>query len=376
MDTSRRSTDYGITLDNLIIEVYDAALSRKWSRVLDICNQFFAVNKSFILLRDKLNNSFETFKIRSTISLPNDALRYYKSHFSADPFHQKAQMLSEGDILSTESNSIINWAEHQDYLNFVLKPLKSERSLVALLLVDDRYEAYFGVCRSADDPPFSDDEHARFSKLVPHVVRASRFFRDTERYHRDQLLAQGVFDHLQTPFVVCNRYLRVMAMNKYADEFFSQSDVLYVEKSRLRVQPAKVYAQLLDIMEKSESDGRFARQSHTILIENMDVLIFLTVSQLGCQSEQSAEQPTLLIQFTVKAVPDWREVQERYDFSRKETLIARLLYKEANEKDIADSLALEEREVQVLVASVFHKSGASDKAEFSRLLVTLSYFQS
>ncbi len=54
-----------IDFDKLIIEIYDAALTRKWGRVLAQCNKVFLANKTFLVLRDVINDREVAWRMKT-----------------------------------------------------------------------------------------------------------------------------------------------------------------------------------------------------------------------------------------------------------------------------------------------------------------------
>ncbi|MBU2980072.1 LuxR C-terminal-related transcriptional regulator [Alteromonas sp. C1M14] len=370
MEVERGVKEHRFNLDAFILEIYDASLSRKWARVLEQCMSLFAANTAFLLLYDAVNQQFISLKRKSTTVLPESALQYYREQFHRDPLYIKSQYMEEGSILNTYDGAYLNLAEHPEYGERVLSPLNAEKTKVALVLKDGQYEAFFGVCRSNNGPDFTSLDDVYFNKIVPHLVRASRYFRDQESYKLNRCIAQGVYDNQPAPFLVCNRQLKILASNVSAQRYLRASDYCHNSNGHLSVSPARYLYQLWSAMDncKLENPGYKEKERTLIIDEGGVTMTVLKVAFLNTVPHPHGTEVCFIISFAVKNQPDWKALSVTFSLTKREQLIAKLLYKEVTYQDIATTLDIDDDTVTVLVRSLYVKIGALHRRDFLELM--------
>ena len=337
-----------VDFDKLIIEIYDAALSRKWGRVLEKCNQVFLAGKTFLLLRDIVNDREVALriKVKEEASYNPDALVTLSSLSVYKPLFQHLQ---EGDIFDTGRSEFQQEQHAGAFIEHILAPMDAEKMLGALVLRDRRYEAYLGVCRSAQNDDFSMYEHVAFKRLVPHFVRAARFFRDEEVFRQQRYLAQKLYDHIKTAFVICNRKLEVQACNAQAEDYFSDNGLLAIKNRKLvftsRVHQTKFADKVSECLSVTRR-GVCAEKIY-VVDDNVDKIDIFHIHQLGSQAEGERREMMAVIHIQSRYKPDWKYVQSCYALNKKEILIARMLYKDTPYSVIAEAVSLPEHEVKL-----------------------------
>ena len=336
-----------VDFDKLIIEIYDAALTRKWGRVLAKCNQVFQAGKTFLLLRDVVNEREVALRIKVQENATHnpDALDSLSSLSTYKPLFLK---LHEGDLFDTSEESFRLLKDAPAFIEHILAPLDAEKMLGALVLRDARYEAYLGICRTEQEDGFSNFEHVAFKRLIPHFIRAARFFRDEEVFRQQRHLAQGLYDHIKTAFVVCNGKLEVQAFNAQADAYFSESGVLAVKNRKLTFFSPVQQQRFTDKVNACLSAaGRSASTEQVHVVDdNVDKIEIFHIHKLGSQAEGERREAMAVVNIQCRSRPDWKNVQSCYALNKKEILIARMLYKDTPFEDIAVAVNLPEDDVR------------------------------
>ena len=336
-----------VDFDNLIIEIYDAALTRKWGRVLATCNQVFQSDKTFLLLRDLVNEREVALRIKVQEEAAHDpeALASLSSLSVFKPLFLK---LHEGDIFDTSEKVFRDQKDAPTFIEQILSPLNAEKMLGALLMRDARYEAYLGVCRAEQNDDFSTFEHVAFKRLVPHFIRAARFFRDEEVFRQQRHLAQGLYDHIKTAFVVCNSKLEVQAYNVQAESYFTESGVLAVKNRKLTFSASSQQSRFSDKVSECLREAGLGVGSEKVFVidDHVDKIEIFHIHKLGSQAEGERREAMLVVNIQSRIKPDWKNVQSCYALNKKEVLIARMLYKDTPYSDISVAVNLPESEVK------------------------------
>ncbi|MEG3767325.1 hypothetical protein [Alteromonas sp. 14N.309.X.WAT.G.H12] len=373
MEVERDIREYRFNLDAFILEIYDASLSRKWSRVLEQCLSLFSANNAFLLLHDAVNKEFVSVKMKTTEVLSDASLRHYREHFHQDPLYLQSKNMEEGSIFTTCEQTRIDWRKYPDYHERILAPLKAEKTKAALVLKDSRYEAFFGVCRSKAAPDFTPLDDVYFKKIVPHLVRASRYFRDQENCKTTRSIAQGIFDNQAPPFLVCNRQLKIQASNASAQVFLQDSQNCHDINGYLALSPARYLYQLLRAMDNCIQEiSSNADKTHSFIIdERREAMTVLTVAILNTYADTQGAQTCFVLSFSVKQQPDWKVLSATFLLTKQEQLIAQLLYKEVTYQGIAHTLSLDEEAVTSLVRSLYIKMGTPHRRDFLELIADL-----
>lgn len=362
------------SISRLIIEIYDAALGRRWGNVLEKCNVLFQSNKAFLILRDVSTETILSFKIKSNVSLPEPAIDYYLNNFMADPVFQLVVTKLEGEYVNTTYKEASSQSFHHDFCENVTDPVASDKTLVSVVLKDENYEGFFGVSRASDSPPFLDREINLLQQLMPHLIRASRFFRDEELFRRDRDIALNVYEYVQSPFAVCDRHLNVLAANSGAKYYLKSSDCIHLKANKLVLSTPRVYTQLISLLSHVyENPIETDVEKNLVADESLTAILIIRVSFLCAKNDVTGEEPLFFIRFIVKPAPDWRKVQNNFELSKQETLIARLLYKEADMEDIAQALNIHQVQAQKWVRSLLDKMVVADANELSELVMAFPY---
>lgn len=336
-----------VDFDKLIIEIYDAALTRKWGRVLAKCNQVFQAGKTFLLLRDVVNEREVALRIKVQEDAPHnpDALVTLSALSVYKPLFLK---LHEGDLFDTSGENFRLLKDAPSFIEQILAPLDAQKTLGALVLRDARYEAYLGICRTEQNDSFSTFEHVAFKRLIPHFIRAARFFRDEEVFRQQRHLAQGLYDHIKTAFVICNKKLEVQACNAQAENYFDESGVMSVKNHKL------IFSSLTQQMRFTDKVNECIAGSYRgactdmvhVVDDHVDKIEIFHIQRLGSQAEGERREAMAVVNIQSRYKPDWKNVQSCYALNKKEILIARMLYKDTPFKDIAIAVNLPEDDVR------------------------------
>ena len=348
-----------IDFDKLIIEIYDAALTRKWGRVLAQCNKVFLANKTFLVLRDVINDREVAWRMKTAgDGCPSFPPEVDLSSLSAlKPFFFR---LHEGDIFDTCSPAFRSSEHFSAIAGKVLTPLDAEKTLAALVLRDDRYEAYLGVCRPEQDDDFSKYEEVAFKRLVPHFVRAARFFRDEEIFRQQRQLAQGVYEHIKTAFVVCDSQLRVQACNSQAEQYLNSGKAVALNKKRLVFAMQHQHTRFCDKVQACLSGAEKDEVVH-VVDDNVDVIEIFHIHRLASQAEEERREPLAVVNIVSRGKPDWQNIQSCYALNKREVLIARMLYKCASYRDIAAAAGLTTGDVEIQVQRLIKAMGVKNE---------------
>ncbi|MBU3023677.1 hypothetical protein [Aestuariibacter sp. A3R04] len=366
--------DGNADLGRLVIEIYDAALGRRWGKVLEQCNTLFQSNKAFMILRDVATESIISFKIKSCVPLPESAIDFYLKNFMTDPVFQLVQTKLEGEYVNTTYAAASTQPYHDAFCKKVTEPVASDKTLVSVVLKDENYEGFFGVSRSSGELPFSDRETSLLERLMPHLIRASRFFRDEELFKRDRDIAQNVYEYIQSPFAVCDRQLNVLAANSGAKYYLKNSDCIHMKGNKLVLSTPRVFNQLLALVNSAYEHPQESNvEKNLVADESLTAILLLKVSYLCAKNDARGEEPVFFISFVIKPAPDWKKVQDGFELTKRETLIARFLYKEADIEDIANAINVCPSQAKEWVKLLLDKMVVADTGELTELIMAFPY---
>ena len=374
MSVECSTVDDNENISRLVIEIYDAALGRRWGNVLEKCNALFQSNKAFLILREVATETIVSFKIKSSVPLPEPAIDYYLSNFMADPVFQLVVTKLEGEYVNTTYTDASAQPFHDDFRENVTEVVKSDKTLVSVVLKDENFEGFFGVSRAKDASPFSDREINVLDQLMPHLIRASRFFRDEELFKRDRDIAHNVYEYVQSPFAVCDRHLNVLAANSGAKYYLKNSDCIHLRANKLVLSTPRIYNQLIALLSHVyEHPLETDVEKNLVADENLTAILIIKVSYLCAKNDLRGGEPLFFIRFIIKPAPDWRKIQANYELTKQETLIARLLYKEADMDDVAKALNISQTKAHEWVRSLLDKMIVADANELSELVMAFPY---
>ena len=215
----------------LLAAVYEGPLEPvPWKSALDLLRRHLRASYVTLMLRPPSADR-EALMVTSAGDWPITREADYNNHYYAlDPF---VDLPPDRVVTVNELIGDANWLESEFYQQF-LKPLDILHALGADIRTEDGLECRLRVSRPHREPPFSENDKALCTAVLPHLKRAVRLHSQLEVMDSERRLYAGTVDRMLVGTVTLDETGTVLNSNPVADEMLREGDGLQLANGTLR----------------------------------------------------------------------------------------------------------------------------------------------
>src|SRR5208283_4298511 len=244
----------------LVAAIYEGPLeAAPWKSALDLIRRHLRASYVTLMLRPPSADR-EALMVNSAGDWPiTREAEYNKYYYALDPFVDLPQ---DRVVTVDELIGEANWRESEFYQQF-LKPLDILHALGADIRTEDGLECRLRVARPHREPPFSENDKALCTVVLPHLKRAVRLHSQLELMDSERRLYAGTVDRMLVGTVTLDETGAVLKSNPVADEMLREGDGLRLVNGAVRADAAAENRELQRLVKQAlnlngETGGRAA----------------------------------------------------------------------------------------------------------------------
>ncbi|MFA6051725.1 MAG: helix-turn-helix transcriptional regulator [Methylobacter sp.] len=215
--------------DNLIGKIYDAAVMPElWPVFLEQLSDAFGSRGTALYLVDFASRSAtcrsdEISFIQSVRIDPETAVSYDRYYSKVNVWLEKSRDLPEGELITTDRLFPVRELVKTEWYNDWLKPQDYFHAMIGHLLKQDTLAVRLSIFRSKQQP-FSADETALFSRLVPHLRRSCMIHKKFSEVKSVQATDTDLLNRLPVGLVLFDKCGQAVSINHMAETLTRSSD--------------------------------------------------------------------------------------------------------------------------------------------------------
>ena len=236
----------------LLAAIYEGPLEAvPWKSALDLLRRHLRASYVTLMLRPP-SADLAPLMVNSAGDWPiTREAEYNKHYYALDPFVDLPQ---DRVVTVQELIGEANWRESEFYKQF-LKPLDILHALGADIRTDDGIECRLRVARPHREPPFSENDKALCTVVLPHLKRAVRLHSQLEVVDSERRLYAGTVDRMLVGTVMLDETGAVLKSNPVADEMIREGDGLRLVNGALRADVAAENRELQRLVRQALNGG-------------------------------------------------------------------------------------------------------------------------
>lgn len=221
MNPPSRSSVLSPEIHELIGLIYDSVADQQG---------FFPFLRRFVEVFQGYSASFAIYNIRTnalvgawTVDIPDDALAFYSEHVShRDVLVETAlQVKRDGELRFVASNLDLGpdteRLREETRAGEWLASYGASEAAGAIAYLDGTYLNFFGMQRSAEQPPFTREELSVFDQFLPHISRAVGLYTRLSHQNFQPVAERLALERVNRGILVCDAAFRVVFSNATAD---------------------------------------------------------------------------------------------------------------------------------------------------------------
>lgn len=253
-----------------------------------------------------------------------------------------------------------------------LAPQGVEYSMYFTVPIDPKTMCLLSVMRGPDGAPFTTEDCADFSRLVPHVGRAATMNGAFHRYREKLATVTALLDEVPLGMMVIgNDELKVA--NSAARRLLDEGDALCARDGRLRGTTRRADAELRDAVNEARS-GADQPIGLTLPIDHEEPLRAVvrrlhpaSAGMLGTPGEAIA----LYVTDPRKPIETSEEVLQRlFGLTGREAMVLRVLAEGGDLRSAAAQLGVSHETVRTHVRHIMQTTGARRQADLVRMVLS------
>lgn len=299
---------------------------------------------------------------------------YNKYYYALDPF---VDLPPDRVVTVEELLGETKWRESEFYKQF-LKPLDILHALGADIRTEEGLECRFRVARSHREPPFSENDKALCTVMLPHLKRAVRLHSQLELIDSERRLYAGTVDRMLVGTVILDDTGAVLKSNLVADELLREADGLRLVSGVLRADQVAENRELQRLVKQAltgETDGKPAVVEAISITRKsgrgkLGVLI-RSLPRTGWSEGKRRQSVALFIRDAGRKSEASREVVRRlFDLTPAEASLALALANGLTLDEAADELNIRKNTARAHLRAIFAKIGVTRQTALVRVLLS------
>ena len=356
----------------LLAAIYEGPLEAvPWKSALDLLRRHLRASYVTLMLRPP-SADLAPLMVNSAGDWPiTREAEYNKHYYALDPFVDLPQ---DRVVTVQELIGEANWRESEFYKQF-LKPLDILHALGADIRTDDGIECRLRVARPHREPPFSENDKALCTVVLPHLKRAVRLHSQLEVVDSERRLYAGTVDRMLVGTVMLDETGSVLKSNPVADEMIREGDGLRLVNGALRADVAAENRELQRLVRQALNGGTPAVVNAISITRKsargkLGVLI-RSLPDAGSSKTKRRPSVALFIRDAERKSEASREMVRRlFDLTPAESSLALALANGLTLDEAADGLNIRKNTARAHLRSIFSKIGVTRQTTLVRVLLS------
>jgi DNA-binding CsgD family transcriptional regulator len=356
----------------LLAAIYEGPLEAvPWKSALDLLRRHLRASYVTLMLRPP-SADLAPLMVNSAGDWPiTREAEYNKHYYALDPFVDLPQ---DKVVTVQELIGEANWRESEFYTQF-LKPLDILHALGADIRTDDGIECRLRVARPHREPPFSENDKALCTVVLPHLKRAVRLHSQLEGVDSERRLYAGTVDRMLVGTVMLDETGSVLKSNPVADEMIREGDGLRLVNGALRADVAAENRELQRLVRQALNGGTPAVVNAISITRKsargkLGVLI-RSLPNAGSSKTKRRPSVALFIRDAARKSEASREMVRRlFDLTPAESSLALALANGLTLDEAADGLNIRKNTARAHLRSIFSKTGVTRQTTLVRVLLS------
>lgn len=356
----------------LLAAIYEGPLETvPWKSALDLLRRHLRASYVTLMLRPP-SADLAPLMVNSAGDWPiTREAEYNKHYYALDPF---VDLPPDRVVTVEELIGEANWRESEFYQQF-LKPLDILHALGADIRTDDGIECRLRVARPHREPPFSENDKALCTVVLPHLKRAVRLHSQLEVVDSERRLYAGTVDRMLVGTVMLDETGSVLKSNPVADEMIREGDGLRLVNGALRADVAAENRELQRLVRQALNGATPAVVSAISITRKsargkLGVLI-RSLPNAGSSKTKRRPSCALFIRDAERKSEASREMVRRlFDLTPAESSLALALANGLTLDEAADGLNIRKNTARAHLRAIFSKIGVTRQTTLVRVLLS------
>ncbi len=356
----------------LLAAIYEGPLEAvPWKNALDLLRRHLRASYVTLMLRPP-SADLAPLMVNSAGDWPiTREAEYNKHYYALDPFVDLPQ---DRVVTVQELIGEANWRKSEFYKQF-LKPLDILHALGADIRTDDGIECRLRVARPHRERPFSENDKALCTVVLPHLKRAVRLHSQLEVVDSERRLYAGTVDRMLVGTVMLDETGSVLKSNPVADEMIRDGDGLRLVDGALRADVAGENRELQRLVRQALNGGTPAVVNALSITRKsargkLGVLI-RSLPNAGSSKTKRRPSVALFIRDAERKSEASREMVRRlFDLTPAESSLALALANGLTLDEAADELNIRKNTARAHLRSIFSKTGVTRQTTLVRVLLS------
>ncbi|MGH7924626.1 MAG: helix-turn-helix transcriptional regulator [Candidatus Binatus sp.] len=359
----------------LVAAIYEGPLEAvPWKGALDLLRRHLRASYVTLMLQPP-SAEREALMVNSAGDWPiTREAEYNKHYYALDPF---VDLPPDRVVTVQELIGDSNWRDSEFYKNF-LKPLDILHALGADIRTDDGLECRLRVARPHREPPFSENDKALCTVVLPHLKRAVRLHSQLELMDSERRLYAGTVDRMLVGTVTLDETGAVLKSNPVADEMLREGDGLRLINGTLRADAAAENRELQRLVKQALSGDMGGRPAVVDALAitrkssrgKLGVLV-RSLPRTGWSKGKRRPSVALFIRDASRKSEASREMVRRlFDLTPAEASLALALANGLTLDEAADGLNIRKNTARAHLRSIFSKIGVTRQTTLVRVLLS------
>jgi len=219
--------------DYLIGKIYDAALMPElWPVFLEQLSDTFKSRGTALHLvdfasRNSTCRSDQISFIQTVRTDPETVVSYERYYSKVNVWLENSKDLPEGELITSDRLFPVREFVKTEWYNDWLKPQDYFHAMIGHLLKQDTLAVRMSIFRPKQQP-FSADETALFSRLVPHLRRSCIIYKKFSEVKSAQAADVGLLNRLPVGLVLFDKFGQAIFVNQMAETLTRCADGFYL----------------------------------------------------------------------------------------------------------------------------------------------------
>ncbi|MGA7871709.1 MAG: helix-turn-helix transcriptional regulator [Candidatus Binatus sp.] len=362
-------------LSDLLAAIYEGPLEAvPWNRALDLLRRHLRASYVTLMLRPPSADR-EALMVNSAGDWPiTREAEYNKHYYALDPF---VDLPPDRVVTVNELIGDANWRDSEFYKQF-LKPLDILHALGADIRTEDGLECRLRVARPHREPPFSENDKALCTVVLPHLKRAVRLHSQLELIDSERRLYAGTVDRMLVGTVTLDETGAVLKSNLVADEMLRKEGGLRLVNGVLRADAPAEDRELQRLVKQAlsgETGGKPAVVDAISITRKsargkLGVLV-RSLPNTGSSKAKRRPSVALFIRDAERKPDASREMVRRlFDLTPAEASLVLALANGLTLDEAADGLNIRKNTARAHLRSIFSKIGVTRQTTLVRVLLS------
>jgi DNA-binding CsgD family transcriptional regulator len=313
--------------------------------------------------------------VKVTLADPTDwqALAYREYFFALDPFVN----LPIGDVVTMAELVPEHSLKQSEYYQRYLKPAGIYHILGTDTREPNGLVARLRACRAEQEPAFSENDKALFSRILPHLRRAIQFHARLNHVESERDLYASAVDRLAVGTIILDENAKLLKANDIAKQLIDRKDGLFIVNEHLQLSNREQGSELQTLVNElvsSHHDSKpglpaAMRISRPSGLPDLG-LVIRPVPVSEWSEGQSCPTVALFISDPEQQPETSQQTITRlFGFTPAEAALAMQLTRGLSLAEASEQLGISQHTARAQLKSIFSKTGVSRQAELVRLIV-------